>query len=120
MKSAHSNGLEIAVIGMALRLPCATSPKEFFDRLCRGEELIRPIDDEGLLHNGVSAQEIANPNYVKAAGYLDGRFEFDADFFDYRPREAEFMDPQLRFLHECCWEALEAAGCDPQAASSAI
>lgn len=114
MKKTHKNGLEIAVVGMAVRLPCASTPAEFYERLCRSEELIRPIEDAELLRNGVTEQEIANPAYVKAAGYLDGRFEYDADFFDYKPREAEFMDPQLRLLHECCWEALESGGCDPQ------
>jgi non-ribosomal peptide synthase protein (TIGR01720 family) len=120
MKQTHTTGLEIAVVGMALRLPRAADTEEFFGHLCRGEELIRFFDDDTLRAQGVPEADIANPAYVKAAGYLDGRFEFDADFFDYKAREAEFMDPQLRLLHECCWEALEAAGCDPHMGASAI
>ncbi|MDN3578327.1 amino acid adenylation domain-containing protein [Chitinimonas viridis] len=120
MKTTHTTGLEIAVVGMALRLPQAMSPDEMFDRLCRGEELIRPLDDALLREHGVSEADIQNPAYVKATGYLDGRFEFDAEFFDYKAREAEFMDPQLRLLHECCWEALESAGCDPQLHDAAV
>jgi len=120
MKQTHTTGLEIAVVGMALRLPRAADTEEFFGHLCRGEELIRFFDDDTLRAHGVPEADIANPAYVKAAGYLDGRFEFDADFFDYKAREAEFMDPQLRLLHECCWEALEAAGCDPQLGAGAV
>ena len=120
MKQTHTTGLEIAVVGMALRLPRAADTEEFFGHLCRGENLIRFFDDDTLRAHGVPEADIANPAYVKAAGYLDGRFEFDADFFDYKAREAEFMDPQLRLLHECCWEALEAAGCDPQLGTGAV
>ncbi|MBW7461312.1 polyketide synthase, partial [Paenibacillus sepulcri] len=36
---------------------------------------------------------------------------FDTYLFHYSPREAEVMDPQLKVLHECAWEALEQAGC---------
>jgi non-ribosomal peptide synthase protein (TIGR01720 family) len=120
MKQTHTTGLEIAVVGMALRLPRAADTEEFFGHLCRGEELIRFFDDDTLREHGVPEADIANPAYVKAAGCLDERFGFDADFFDYKAREAEFMDPQLRLLHECCWEALEAGGCDPQLAAGAI
>jgi acyl transferase domain-containing protein len=120
MKTTTTTGIEIAVVGTALRVPRAATAEEFFERLCRGEELIRGLDDATLRANGVSEAELANAHYVKAAGYLDGRFGFDAGFFDYKPREAEFMDPQLRLLHECCWEALESAGCDPQLVGGAI
>lgn len=114
MKQTHSSGLDVAVVGIGLRLPLASDAETFFERLCRGEEFIRAIGDEELQRQGVAEEELSGADYVKSAGYLDGRFEFDADFFGYSPREAEFMDPQLRLLHECCWEALESAGCDPE------
>ena len=48
------------------------------------------------------------------------RSYFDAEFFGILPREAELIDPQQRVFLECCWEALEDAGYDPQAYPGAI
>ncbi|MEM7388172.1 MAG: type I polyketide synthase, partial [Verrucomicrobiota bacterium] len=39
---------------------------------------------------------------------------FDASFFGYSPREAEFLDPQHRLFLEAAWEALETAGYDSE------
>ena len=56
-----------------------------------------------------------DPNYVRAAGILDEADCFDAAFFGYSPREAQYMDPQQRVFLEICWAALEHAGYDPRA-----
>ncbi|HEX8351629.1 MAG TPA: type I polyketide synthase, partial [Pyrinomonadaceae bacterium] len=63
---------------------------------------------------GVAADVLADPDYVKAGGVLDGAELFDAAFFGYHPREAELMDPQQRVFLECAWHALEDAGYDSE------
>ncbi len=110
----------IAIIGMSCRFPGARNPRALWDNLCAGVEGIRRFTDEELLAAGISARDLADPDYVKARGFLDDTSLFDAGFFDIVPREATLMDPQHRFFLECAWEALEDAGCDPARAPGPI
>ncbi|QOT00746.1 amino acid adenylation domain-containing protein [Brevibacterium sp. JNUCC-42] len=103
-------GQDVAVIGMAGRFPGAKNIDQFWNNLKNGIESIRFFTDEELLEAGADTELIKRSNYVKAKGYLDDFEYFDASLFDYMPKEAELMDPQLRLLHECAWEALEHAG----------
>jgi phthiocerol/phenolphthiocerol synthesis type-I polyketide synthase E len=109
----RGQGGGIAVIGMSGRFPGAASVGELWRLLRAGESGIRPLTDEELLAAGVSAAELRDPRYVKAAGMLGGPEMFDAGLFGLTPREAEVMDPQQRVFLECAWEALEDAGHDP-------
>jgi len=104
----------IAVIGMAGRFPGARSVDEFWERLRDGIETISFFSDEELIEAGVNKDVLAQPNYVKARGILEGADMFDASFFGFTPREAEILNPQHRILLECAWEALENAGYDPE------
>ncbi len=104
---------DIAIIGMAGRYPQAATIAEFWRKLCAGEEFTTFYTEEQLRTFGLSEEQIANPKFVKAGGYLETTEEFDAGFFGYSPREASFMDPQHRHFLECAWEALEDAGYDP-------
>ena len=101
---------EIAVIGLAGRFPGADSVDEFWENLVNGVESIRFFSDKEMIDSGVRQDELRNPNYRRAKGYLEGTEYFDAPFFDYTPRDALLMDPQLRIFHECSWSALENAG----------
>ncbi|ELR72272.1 Malonyl CoA-acyl carrier protein transacylase [Fulvivirga imtechensis AK7] len=101
MSQREYNGLEIAVIGMACRFPKSPNVKEFWKNLMTGKECIT-IDH---VNN--------EKGRIKAKGILEYNECFDFDFFGYSPNEAEFMDPQIRILHECTWEALEDAGYNP-------
>ncbi|MCD9188127.1 MAG: acyltransferase domain-containing protein [Pyrinomonadaceae bacterium] len=105
---------DIAVIGMALRLPGAKTVAEFWGNLCAGRESITFFSDEELLQQGILADDLKNPNYVKAAAILDTIENFDAKFFGFSPREAEVIDPQHRLFLTCCWEAIESAGYNPK------
>ncbi|UHA74002.1 type I polyketide synthase [Paenibacillus sp. 481] len=114
------NGAEIAVIGMSGRFPGARNLQEYWDNLQKGKESISFFTEEELLAEGIDAETVRHPNYVRAKGILEGIENFDPEFFDYTPREAELMDPQFRLLHECSWEALEEAGYDPKTYKGAI
>ncbi|WP_347338372.1 non-ribosomal peptide synthetase/type I polyketide synthase [Tumebacillus amylolyticus] len=101
---------DVAVVGMAVRVPGAGDVEQFWTNLAQGVESIAFFTDEELREAGIAEEVIAKPNYVKAKGYLEDADLFDAAFFEYGAKEAEMLDPQVRLLHECAWEALEHAG----------
>jgi len=103
----------IAVIGMSCRFPGAPDLGRFWEVLRDGVECISPVSDEDLAVSRVDPAISSHPRYVRAAAVLQGVDQFDHGFFGFTPREAEVVDPAHRLFLECAWEALEAAGCDP-------
>jgi acyl transferase domain-containing protein len=99
---------QLAVVGMAVRLPGARTPGEYWRNLAGGVESVArlPVPD-GAHHH-------------PAGGLIDQPDCFDAEFFGYAPREALITDPQHRVFLECAWEALEHAGYDPARYPGAI
>jgi len=114
LSTTKDKDTDIAVIGMALRVPGATSIDTFWENLCNGVESVTFFTDEELAERGVPRKMLDNPAYVKAGGILDNPGFFDAEFFGYTPMEARQMDPQHRKFLECAWEALEHAGYDAE------
>lgn len=107
---SSNNGLEIAIIGMVGRFPGAPNLTQFWQNLKDGRESTATFSREELLAAGVDPTLLDDPNYVPSAAILEDIDLFDAQFFDYSPREVEVMDPQQRLFLECAWEALEDAG----------
>jgi acyl transferase domain-containing protein/thioesterase domain-containing protein len=101
---------DIAVVGMALRVPGARNVKQFWANLRDGVESIRTLSTEELLAEGEGSERIHHPNYVPRCADLAGMEMFDADFFGLSPKEAAIMDPQHRHFLECVWEAIEDSG----------
>lgn len=104
-------GMEVAVIGMACRVPGARNVEEFWRNLRDGVESITYFTDEELRNNSAPLE---NPGYVKVGRIIEEDDLFDAALFSYSPREAELVDPQQRMFLECAWEALEHAGYDAE------
>lgn len=100
------NDRRVAIIGIACRFPGAHDYAEFWHNLRSGTESITFFDD-------IPAYLRSNPDYVAAAGVVDGADEFDAGLFGFSPTEAGLIDPQHRVLLECAWAALEDAGRAP-------
>jgi len=104
----------IAVVGMHIRVPGADSLNQYWTNLRDGIDSITFFSDDELRAAGVDDRTLNDPDYVKAAGKLDGIEDFDASFFDMTPKEAEILDPQHRLLMEGVWRALEHAAIDPE------
>ena len=118
--SQNETGFEVAVIGMAGRFPGSPDIEHFWENLKNGKETISFFTQEESLAAGIKQQILSNPNYVNARGLLEDQEYFDSVFFNYTPIESEFMDPQVRIFHQCCWHALEHAGYDPSTYSQLI
>jgi acyl transferase domain-containing protein len=110
----------IAIVGMAGRFPGARDLEEYWRNLRDGVESISFFSPEEVAAAGVPAYLLSAPNYVCAAGVLDGVELFDASFFGFSPREAELLDPHYRLFLEHAWMALESAGYDSDRYSGAI
>ncbi|HVT61657.1 MAG TPA: amino acid adenylation domain-containing protein [Thermoanaerobaculia bacterium] len=125
MDDAATADLSIAIIGMSGRFPGAADPEQLWRNLREGVESIRTFAGEELEISLTQPAQSApdgekDPSFVPAGAVLDGIELFDAAFFDFNPREAEITDPQQRIFLECCWEALERAGHDPESFPGAI
>lgn len=109
-----SNAFDIAIIGMSGRFPKAKNIHEYWENLKNGRECFTQLNDEQMIASGVNPDLLKDPDYVKISPILEDYDKFDAQFFGYTPREASMMDPQQRLFLECCWEAFEDAGYNPE------
>jgi acyl transferase domain-containing protein len=75
----------IAIVGMAGRFPGARNTAEFWRNLRDGVESIRDLTDAELLAAGATAEDLANPDYVRRAAILDGVPLFDASVLRFEP-----------------------------------
>ncbi|NMO14847.1 amino acid adenylation domain-containing protein [Pyxidicoccus fallax] len=111
--NAGTTGLEIAIIGMAGRYPGARDLEAFWRNLRDGVESITFLKDSELEPSALESPSVrGEPNYVKAAAFIEDADRFDAGYFGLSPKEAQVMDPQHRVFLESAVEALENAGYD--------
>ena len=103
---------DIAIVGMAARLPGAPTIADYWKNLRDGVESVKTYTREELLEAGESEEAIDHPAYVPAGAPLQGVELFDPELFGFSPKEAGILDPQHRQFTEVCWEALENA-CHP-------
>ena len=110
---------DIAIIGMACRLPGAETYAQYWDNLCKGLSSVREVPpnrwDAAAFYSADPREK--NKSISKWGGFVDGVEYFDADFFGVSAREAEVMDPQQRLMLEQAWACMEDAGYDPKAFS---
>jgi pimaricinolide synthase PimS1 len=119
-----SDGSAIALIGMACRVPGASSPAELWTLLSNGLDTVGDMperrralagDLEAHADGQLTREEVL---LARRGGWLDRIEMFDPSFFGITPREAATMDPQQRLMLELCWEALEDAGMPPACQAS--
>jgi len=98
---------DIAIIGLGCRFPGAESPAQFWEVLRTGSDVL--VDVAG--QQGIADNEVAR---TTRQGLITAPADFDADFFDVSPREAQSMDPRQRVMLELSWELLESSVCAPE------
>jgi polyketide synthase PksJ len=105
-----SDDLSVAIIGMTCRFPDAPNIDCYWENISLGKESIHYYSDEELLESGINEKVFSRRDYVKNGIMLDNLDLFDANYFNFTPREAEFTCPQQRFLLESAVDTLEQAG----------
>ena len=113
---------EIAIIGMACRLPGGVvSTDQFWDLLHEGRDAISEVP-----RSRWDIDAFCNPSHpdgrsiaTRYGGFVDDVDQFDAAFFNIGTAEANALDPQQRLLLEVAWEALEHGGVDATALATA-
>nr|WP_052914594.1 beta-ketoacyl synthase N-terminal-like domain-containing protein [Protofrankia coriariae] len=105
------NGIvdDIAVVGLACRLPQAPDPAALWRLLREGRDAITDVPDG----RWTIPADPAFDGMPRRGGFLDRVDAFDAPFFELSPAQAAAMDPQQRLTLELGWEALEDAGIVP-------
>ncbi|MCX8130383.1 MAG: amino acid adenylation domain-containing protein [Clostridia bacterium] len=108
----RKNG-DIAIIGMAARMPMADNIDEFWENLKNGVDCVtdfpetrRKDMDDYLRFTGEGGED----NKYCEGAYLREIDKFDHRFFRLSPREASLMSPNQRLFLETAWEAVEDAG----------
>ncbi|MFI6321618.1 beta-ketoacyl synthase N-terminal-like domain-containing protein [Nonomuraea sp. NPDC050556] len=107
--SIEDPSLDIAVVGISVRLPGASDTGSYWELLRDGRETARRITPPELDAAGVLAAERDDPRYVPIWSGIEGAEKFDAGLFGLTEREASLLDPQHRVFLECAWSALEDA-----------
>lgn len=104
-RTNRADSQEIAIVGIGLRCAGADTPTDLWEMLKAGESSIRPVDPDREYF--FDQLQDSRPHW---AGLLDQVDVFDAEVFNTTPREAQWLDPQLRLFMHAAWNALDDAG----------
>lgn len=105
---------DMAITGMAVKLPQADDLREFWQNIRHGMDCIgdypaaRQKDSTGFIRSFINDGD--SPLQFHPGGYLNEIDKFDYKFFQISPNEASLMDPHQRLFLETAWAALEDAG----------
>ena len=112
---SHVREQDVAIIGLAVRLPQADNLEAFWQNLRDGVESVRPI--AGRRRDDILDYRARLPFYQNGTlidgGFLDQIDSFDQEFFRLSPGEAALLDPHQRLFLQVAWHALEDAGIAP-------
>lgn len=98
---------DIAIIGMAVRLPLADHYEQFWRLLASGASCIREVPER---RKALADRLTSGSMRYAQAGYLSEIDDFDYSFFRMSPAEANVTDPCQRIFLQTAWAALEDAG----------
>lgn len=106
---------DVAIVGMAVRLPGSETLEEFWQVLEEGHDLhekIRPDRFDVETHCDPTGKT-KNTTLTPYGVFIDRPGFFDARLFNMSPREAAQTDPQQRLMLLTTYEALEMSGYSP-------
>ena len=103
---------DIAIIGMACKIPGADNLEQYWDLLNAGRSTIQDVPDDRWFsqHYFEGRGNLPQPKISKRGCFVDRPFDFDPMFFGISPKEATAIDPQQRLFLELSIQALQQAG----------
>lgn len=110
-KKKMSNEEDMAIIGMNGRFASSENQEDFWNHLKNQTDLMKeiPIDHWDYRPWYQTSRE-KDKIYNKWGSFIDDVAAFDAEFYNISPREAEWIDPQLRLLLQSVYHTAENAG----------
>ena len=106
----QSNFYDIAITGIGLRLPGGVmSLPQLWQALKEGDDIIRDFPKERIndfLQCLSSSSEIYRNTNLCQGAFLEAVDQFDCEFFNVAPIEANFMPPEQRLFLQVATEAL--------------
>lgn len=124
LQGSETKSKDIAIIGMAGRLPGGSSKEAFWTHIMRGSNLVGEVPEARKETAKYYMKHVANKLYpdtrtdeadfdkleYQKQSYFEQLHEFDASFFGISPREAAVIDPVQRIFLEETYAAIEDAG----------
>ncbi|CAM2065404.1 SDR family NAD(P)-dependent oxidoreductase [Sulfidibacter corallicola] len=112
--NAPREARDIAVIGLACRLPGANNAERFIELLQAGKSAVTevPADRWSIAEYYAPQKNQPGRTYAKWAALLDDIYGFDAEYFAIDHREAAVLDPHHRLILEIAAATLCHAGYD--------
>ncbi|MCR6641593.1 MAG: SDR family NAD(P)-dependent oxidoreductase [Sporocytophaga sp.] len=104
---------DIAIIGMSMRFPKASTSEAFWNMLINKKTGISHLSEKELNELKIPQEKVRSSNFVNAGSVIEHPYDWDASFFGYSPKAASILDPQQRLSLECAWELIEQAGYSP-------
>lgn len=99
---------DIAIIGLACKLPGADHPQQFWSNMENGISSVVPFPKSRKQDMDVFLPEhLRGSDPYFSGGYLENLDQFDAEFFRIPSKKAESIDPYQRLFLETAYEALE-------------
>ncbi|MBC1213847.1 SDR family NAD(P)-dependent oxidoreductase [Trichormus variabilis ARAD] len=103
---------DIAIIGMACKIPGADNLEQYWDLLNAGRSVIQDVPQDRWFNQHYFEAKGNSPQakISKRGCFVNSPFDFDPMFFGISPKEATAMDPQQRLFLELSMQALQQAG----------
>ncbi|QII39187.1 SDR family NAD(P)-dependent oxidoreductase [Rouxiella badensis] len=109
--NAENTQHDIAVIGLSGRYPGAKNVEEFWANLTAGVDSVTeiPLSRWDYRKHYSPQRGPKDKVYSKWGGFIDDIEQFDSQYFNISPREAELLDPQERLFLQTAWECVSDA-----------
>lgn len=106
-----ANEQDIAIVGIALNVPHASTIDEFWTLLANGISTVNDLPDKRKkdCESYYNQMRMEDTEYL-VASYMEAIDQFDYDYFKYLPREAEYISPLQRLYLETTIRCIEDAG----------